>query len=248
MAAKIKEPVVISIQNVSKIYQMGTNIVKALNNVSLDITKDDFVSIMGHSGSGKSTMMNIVGCLDKPTYGTVKLNGIDIARLEDNELAKIRGKSIGFIFQQFNLIPTLTALENVMLPAQLQDEKNEVALRKRASKLLEIVGLENRMHHKPNELSGGQQQRVAIARALMNDPEIILADEPTGNLDTGSGEAIMELLNDLHIKEHKTIVLVTHEPDVARYSHRIIFLKDGKIIEEREMNPNHDRNAKFKHR
>jgi len=199
-----------------------------LKGVSLDIFPGEFVSIIGPSGSGKSTLMNMVGVLDIPTKGKVLLKGKDIAQYSESGLAQLRGKSIGFIFQQFNLISTLTALENVIFPTIFQGVPEKERTR-RAKKLLEIVGLSDRMHHKPNELSGGQQQRVAIARALINNPEIILADEPTGNLDSISGKQVMDLLSRLHREEKKTIVLVTHDIELVKYSSRKVYIKDGII-------------------
>ncbi|MDP3990502.1 MAG: ABC transporter ATP-binding protein [archaeon] len=223
----MKDPI-ISVRDVWKTYYLGENVLNVLKGVSLDIFPGEFVSIIGPSGSGKSTMMNMVGVLDIPTKGKVLLKGKDIAQYSESGLAQLRGKSIGFIFQQFNLIPTLTALENVIFPTIFQGvpEKERT---KRAKKLLEIVGLSDRMRHKPNELSGGQQQRVAIARALINNPEIILADEPTGNLDSISGKQVMDLLSRLHREEKKTIVLVTHDIELVKYSSRKVYIKDGII-------------------
>ena len=218
----------LELRNVSKYYEAGESIVKALDNVSIEIKKGDFVAIMGPSGSGKSTMMSLVGSLDLATKGSIFLDGYDIEHLEESELANLRGKKIGFIFQNFNLIPTLTAKENVMLPMIFQNV-SEDERKKRAEELLALVGLAHRMNYYPNQLSGGQQQRVAIARALANDPEIILADEPTGNLDTKAGEKVMSFLEKLN-KEGKTIILVTHEPNIAKkYAKRIYHLKDGVI-------------------
>jgi len=218
----------LELRNVSKYYEAGESIVKALDNVSIEIKKGDFVAIMGPSGSGKSTMMSLVGSLDLATKGSIFLDGYDIEHLEESELANLRGKKIGFIFQNFNLIPTLTAKENVMLPMIFQNV-SEDERKKRAEELLTLVGLAHRMNYYPNQLSGGQQQRVAIARALANDPEIILADEPTGNLDTKAGEKVMSFLEKLN-KEGKTIILVTHEPNIAKkYAKRIYHLKDGVI-------------------
>jgi putative ABC transport system ATP-binding protein len=230
MAAKT----IIDVRDVWKIYQMGRVQVPALRGLDFEVKKDDFVAIMGPSGSGKSTAMNIIGCLDVPTKGAIFLDGKNIAKMSESDLAKIRGQKIGFIFQQFNLIPSLTALENVELPMIFQGvpEVRKVA---RAKELLKLVGLENRMNHRPSELSGGEQQRVAIARALANDPEIILADEPTGNLDSKTGEKIMEILVDLHEKEKKTIIVITHDADIANYSHRKLVLRDGKLIKDRHL-------------
>ncbi len=217
----------ISLKNLTKVYATGDVEVRALAGVSLEITEGEFVSIMGPSGSGKSTMMNILGCLDRPTTGEYFLDGLNIAQASDNQLAEIRNQKIGFVFQSFNLLPRTTALENVELPMLYRGigakERRESALR-----ALNAVGLGNRVHHKPNELSGGQQQRVAIARALANNPVIIMADEPTGNLDSKSSEEIMAIfqqLNDAGI----TVALVTHEPDIALFSKRIVRFKDGQI-------------------
>ena len=220
---------ILRLENVWRTYNMGEIEVVALRDVSCTINEGDFVAITGPSGSGKSTMMNLVGCLDLPTRGTIYLDGKDIAVLEESSLAQIRGKKIGFIFQQFNLIPTLTALENVMLPLELQDVSPGTA-RRRATALLELVGLNDRMHHLPNQLSGGQQQRVAIARSLGNDPEVILADEPTGNLDTRSGSSVIEVLENLWRKDGKTVIMVTHDPNLAKHAHRRIELRDGEIV------------------
>jgi putative ABC transport system ATP-binding protein len=217
----------IEIQSIKRYYQMGSETVKALDSVDLQIFKNEYVAIMGHSGSGKTTMMNILGCLDTPTSGKYILNNHDVSSLNDNSLAEIRNKEIGFVFQTFNLLPRLSSLENVMLPLvyagigkQERKEKAEAVMIK--------VGLKDRMNHKPNELSGGQRQRVAVARALVNDPSIILADEPTGNLDSKVSVEIMGLFEKIH-ELGNTIILVTHEEDIARHAHRIIKLKDGKI-------------------
>lgn len=220
-----KEPV-IRLENVWKTYQVGDVKVEALRGVSISIIAREFVAITGASGSGKSTMMNMVGALDVPTRGTIYLDGKDISKMHESDLAEIRGKKIGFVFQQFNLISTLTALENVMLPMEFQDEENA---RESAVKFLNLVGLSDRMNHKPKELSGGQQQRVAIARALSNDPEVILADEPTGNLDSKTGKEIMDLFKKLH-KQGKTVILITHDLNLVRYGERIIKLADGKVM------------------
>lgn len=219
---------VIELQNVAKYYKMGDNIVKALDGINIKVEKGDFVAIMGPSGSGKSTGMNLVGSLDIPTKGEIYLDNKNISHLEESELAQLRGKKIGFIFQSFNLIPNLTAKENVALPMLFQ----EVGKREReekAEKLLTMVDLGERMNHYPNQLSGGQQQRVAIARSLANDPEVILADEPTGNLDSKTEESIMSFLEDLN-KRGKTIIMVTHEPHLAeKHAKTIYWLKDGKV-------------------
>lgn len=220
---------IIKLENVWKIYRMGDVEVNALQELSLDVAEGEFLAIMGPSGSGKSTAVNMIGCLDVPTRGKVILDGHDISKLAESELAQIRGRKIGFIFQQFNLIPTLTALENVALPIVFQSVEREKRTA-RASGLLKIVELGDRMRHKPAELSGGQQQRVAIARALANNPEVILADEPTGNLDSNTGEMVMGFLKKLNRKEGKTIIVVTHDNNVARHADRIEFLKDGRIV------------------
>ncbi|MBI3027474.1 ABC transporter ATP-binding protein [Candidatus Woesearchaeota archaeon] len=219
----------IKLENVWKTYTMGNVEVNALQGLNLEVKEGEFLAIMGPSGSGKSTAVNMIGCLDVPTKGRILLDAHDISKLGESELAQIRGRKIGFIFQQFNLIPTLTALENVALPIVFQSVDRETR-RKRSTELLEIVELGDRMEHKPTELSGGQQQRVAIARALANNPEVILADEPTGNLDSSTGETVMSFLQKLNRKEGKTIILVTHDKNVATHADRIEFLKDGKII------------------
>ncbi|MDO8467814.1 MAG: ABC transporter ATP-binding protein [Nanoarchaeota archaeon] len=220
--------VIIELKDVAKYYQMGESVVKALDHINIKIEQGDFVAIMGPSGSGKSTSMNLTGSLDYASEGKIYLDGVNIEDLDESELAQIRGKKIGFIFQQFNLIHNLTAKENVMLPMLFQnvhEEKRE----KRAEELLKLVELGDRMDHYPNQLSGGQQQRVAIARALANDPEVILADEPTGNLDTKTGEMVMKFLNQLN-DEGKTIIMVTHNPELAReHSKTIYSIRDGKV-------------------
>ena len=221
---------VIHFKDLSKYYQVGSETVKALNSVSLSIDKNEYVAIMGPSGSGKSTMMNIIGCLDTPTEGQYFLNNEDVSLHIDDKLAQIRNREIGFVFQTFNLLPRYTALENVMLPLVYADvskeERNE-----RAKKMLTTVGLEDRMLHRPNELSGGQRQRVAVARALVNEPSIILADEPTGNLDSKTSVEIMKLFDTIHSLGN-TIILVTHEEDIANNAHRIIKLLDGTIEQD----------------
>lgn len=218
----------ITLKGVTKHYYMGDSVVKAVDGIDIVIDKGDFVAIMGPSGSGKSTAMNLVGSLDLATNGKILLEGVDIEKFGESELAQLRGKKIGFIFQSFNLIPNLTARENIMLPMLFQKiplEERE----KRSRDLLKLVELETRMDHYPNQLSGGQQQRVAIARALANDPEIILADEPTGNLDTKTGDIVMDMLTRLN-DQGKTIILITHAPDVAtKHAKKIYWLKDGKI-------------------
>jgi len=221
---------VIDINSLTKIYQTGKTDFKALNNVTLKIRKGDFVAIMGPSGSGKSTLMNIIGCLDRPTSGTVIIDGENISIVSDNELAEIRGRKIGFIFQKFNLIPTMTALKNIALPMVFLGG-TKADRDQRAAELLGKVGLTNWATHRPSELSCGQQQRIAIARALSNNPSIILADEPTGNLDTKTGEQIMELLVALN-KEGKTILLVTHAIALKRFANRVINMLDGEVSEE----------------
>jgi putative ABC transport system ATP-binding protein len=223
------DSIILELKDVWKIYKMGDNQVTALSGLNLVVRKGEFLSIMGPSGSGKSTAMNMIGCLDVPSKGKIMLEGRDISQMSESSLAQIRGKKIGFIFQQFNLIPTLTALENVTLPMIFQNTPKEQRLEK-AKALLNMVGLGDRMHHKPTELSGGQQQRVAIARALCNDPEVILADEPTGNLDSKTGSTVMDFLRKLHEDEGRTIIMVTHDEHVAMNADRIEFLKDGSIV------------------
>ena len=214
---------------------MGSTIVKALNGVDLDVHKNEYVALMGPSGSGKSTLMNLIGCLDTPTSGDYFLNGTNVSTMDDAELAAIRNKEIGFVFQTFNLLPRLSALENVALPLVYAGKSKSERLEK-AAQVLESVGLADRMHHKPNELSGGQRQRVAVARALVNDPSIILADEPTGNLDSKTSYEIIGLFEEIH-NAGNTIVLVTHEPDIAEHAHRIVRLRDG-VVESDVQNPN----------
>ena len=218
---------IIHLENIVKNYWVGKEVVRALRSVSLDIYKGEYVAIMGASGSGKSTLMNIIGCLDTPTSGKYVLNNKDVSRLSDDELAEIRNSEIGFVFQVFNLLPRSTALENVMLPLVYAGVRKPER-KMRAEKVLEDVGLADRSVHRPNELSGGQRQRVAIARALINNPAILLADEPTGNLDSKISEEIMKLFAEIHRKGN-TLVLVTHEHDIAMHAHRIIHLKDGEV-------------------
>lgn len=226
---------VIKLEKIVKNYKVGTQIVRALRSVSLTINRGEYVAIMGASGSGKSTMMNVIGCLDTPTSGSYELNKKDVSHMTDDELAEIRNKEIGFVFQTFNLLPRNTALENVMLPLVYAGIKKQERITK-AEKILTEVGLANRMEHKPNELSGGQRQRVAVARALVNNPSILLADEPTGNLDSKISEEIMQLFAEIHRKGN-TLIVVTHEEDIALHAHRIIRLKDGEI-ESDHVNPN----------
>lgn len=222
----------ISIKNLNKVYKTGLVEVHALKNINLEIKHGEFIAIMGHSGSGKSTLMNILGCLDRPTSGEYLLEGIDIKDQSQDELSLIRNKKIGFVFQAFNLIPRINVLKNVELP-MIYAKTKASQRRQRAVELLEKVGLVERADHLPNELSGGQKQRVAIARALANNPPIILADEPTGNLDTQSSEEIMEIFKELN-REGNSVILVTHEPDIAGYANRVILFKDGCIIEDRQ--------------
>jgi putative ABC transport system ATP-binding protein len=226
---------IIHLENITKTYQIGTQEVRALRSLSLDLYRGEYVAIMGASGSGKSTLMNIIGCLDTPTSGRYVLNQKDVSRLSDNELAEIRNAEIGFVFQVFNLLPRNTALENVMLPMIYAGVRKH-ARKERAAATLAEVGLADRMHHRPSELSGGQRQRVAIARALVNKPSILLADEPTGNLDSKISEEIMKLFSQIH-RMGNTLIMVTHEDDIARHAHRIVRLKDGEV-ESDEINPN----------
>ncbi len=224
--------VVIDAQDLTKIYQMGDVQVHALRGASLQVRRGELVSIMGPSGSGKSTMMNILGCLDQPTSGEYYLEGVEVDQLDDNQLAQIRGKKIGFVFQTFNLLPRTTALSNVELPLVYSGVGGRER-RERVLAALEAVGLGDRLHHRPNELSGGQQQRVAIARALVNDPSIILADEPTGNLDSKSGAEIMAIFQQLNEGQGITIIFVTHEPEIAQHTRRIVRIADGRIVDDR---------------
>jgi putative ABC transport system ATP-binding protein len=225
----MSEDIVIQTIDLTKIYGMGDIQVVALDHVSIDIERGEFIAIMGPSGSGKSTLMNLLGCLDRPTEGLYVLNGEDVSQLNKSQLAGIRNREIGFIFQSYNLLSRTSALENVMLPLfYTKNGHSGVERNDRASEVLELVGLGDRMHHQPHELSGGQQQRVAIARALVNDPVLILADEPTGNLDSRSGEEIMILLHELH-EQGRTIVMVTHDPEIAAHTQRTIHLLDGRV-------------------
>lgn len=222
---------IIEIKNLKKDYHMGEVIVHALRGVDMKIIEGEFVAIMGMSGSGKSTMLNILGCLDKPTSGEYKLDGVDINTLNKDALARLRNRKLGFVFQSYNLLSRTTALENVELPLFYDSKVRSKERKERSIKALEAVGLADRMHHMPNQLSGGQQQRVAIARSLVNDPVLILADEPTGNLDTRTSIEIMELFQDLNSKG-RTIVYVTHEPDIAKYATRNLIFRDGRIQKE----------------
>jgi putative ABC transport system ATP-binding protein len=224
---------VIRTEALAKVYQMGAEEVHALRGVDVEIRKGEYVAIMGPSGSGKSTLMNLIGCLDSPSSGRYWLAGRLVSDLDDDELAYIRNKEIGFVFQTFNLLPRATALHNVELPLIYNGTPAEERI-ERAKKALERVDLVPRMHHKPNELSGGQRQRVAIARALVNNPSIVLADEPTGNLDSKTGEEIMSLFENLH-EQGNTIILVTHEMDIAQHAHRVIFIRDGKIASDEKV-------------
>ncbi len=225
----------ISIKNMNKTYIMGSEKVEALKDVSIDIRKNEYVALMGPSGSGKSTLMNLMGCLDSPTRGEYWLNGKEVSTMDDSELAEVRNRDIGFVFQTFNLLPRLSALDNVALPLVYAGVSREER-RDKSRKTLESVGLGDRVTHKPNELSGGQRQRVAVARALVNSPAIILADEPTGNLDSKTSNEIMGLFEEIHQKGN-TVIIVTHENDIAMYAHRIIRLRDG-LVESDEINEN----------
>ena len=221
----------IELEKVTKIYRMGQSKVVALDNINLDIGAGEMVAVMGPSGSGKSTLMAIMGCLDVPSQGQYRLEGEPVEKLSDNQLAQVRSRKVGFVFQQFNLLPRTDALENVMLPLLYDGVHGKLRMEK-AKTALEIVGLADRMHHKPNQLSGGEQQRVAIARALVNEPTILLADEPTGNLDTKIGEEIIGLFQKLHEENGQTVVYVTHDAFIAKHTQRIIRLVDGKIISD----------------
>jgi putative ABC transport system ATP-binding protein len=221
---------IIKVENVKKIYRMGDNEVRALDGVSLVVEEGEFLIVMGPSGSGKTTLLHLMGCLDKPTEGEIYIASTPVPKLNDSQLAKIRNKMVGFVFQQFNLLPRLTALENVELP-MIYAGVPKSARRKKAKELLELVGLGDRLHHRPTQLSGGQMQRVAIARALANDPMVLLADEPTGNLDSKSGEEILKIFSELN-ERGQTIIIVTHDPEVAKHAGRIVRMRDGKIVSE----------------
>ena len=221
---------IVRLESVTKVYRMGKVEVQALRGVNLSVKRGEFIAVLGPSGSGKSTLLNMIGCLDKPTSGKVFIDGKDTSRLNENELAAVRREKIGFVFQQFNLIHTLNALENVALPMLFAGIRRAERM-KRARELLEKVGLSHRINHKPMELSGGEQQRVAIARALANNPEIIVADEPTGNVDTDAGNAIMEIFEQLN-EERRTIILVTHDFDIAAHAHRKLRMKDGTLLND----------------
>ncbi|HSN95508.1 MAG TPA: ABC transporter ATP-binding protein [Anaerolineaceae bacterium] len=225
------EPV-IDVRELKKIYHIGDIEVPALRGVDIQVQRGEVVAVMGPSGSGKSTLMNLIGCLDSPSDGTYILDGLKVSDLRDDQLAEVRNKKIGFVFQKYNLLPRVSALENVELPMHYSDQNSN--MHERASDALKAVGLEDRMHHKPNELSGGQQQRVAIARAIVNDPAIILADEPTGNLDTKAGKEIMDLLLGLNRDRGTTLIIVTHDPDVSSLAQRVIRLRDGMVVSEGE--------------
>ena len=222
----------VELKNVSKIYGLGQARVRALDGVTLNIEKGEFMSIMGPSGSGKTTLLNVVGCLDRPTSGEVKIGGRDVMQMSTSELNALRLRKLGFVFQTFNLVPTLTALENVELRLSLAG-LNSFEQRRQATKLLKLVGLGGRLKHRPNQMSAGERQRISIARALTNDPELVLADEPTGNLDTAIGKEIIALMRDLNRKFEKTFIIVTHNPEVARATDRVVVLKDGKIVREK---------------
>ncbi len=224
---------IIHIENLKKDYYLGRQVIEVLKGITLDIFKNEYVALMGPSGSGKSTLMNILGCLDTPTSGTYILNGKDVSSTSDNELAEVRNHEIGFVFQQFNLLPRLTAVENVALPLVYAGVPKKQRLEK-AMEVLRKVDLADRSHHKPNEMSGGQNQRVAIARALVNDPAIILADEPTGNLDSKTSYEIMDIFGKIH-ETGNTVILVTHEEDISKFAHRIVRLKDGIIESDKKM-------------
>jgi len=224
-----RKEVILHLDNVSKIYKMGEVDVVALKDVSVEVQKGDFVAIIGASGSGKSTMMNLIGCLDVPTSGHIYLKSFDIGKLSESDLASLRGKTVGFIFQQYNLIQSMTAFENVLLPLEFLEYGDDAAM-VRAKEILAMVGLTDKMHHRPSQLSGGQQQRVSIARSLVSNPEIILADEPTGALDSVTGKDVLNTLRRLWREHGKTIIMVTHDMHLAQYAHTLIELKDGRIV------------------
>jgi putative ABC transport system ATP-binding protein len=228
------DEIVIELRNIIRDFKLGSQTVHVLKGINLDIKKGEYVALMGPSGSGKSTLMNLLGCLDTPTSGSYKLAGRDVSQMKDNDLAEIRNKEIGFVFQTFNLIPRQTALQNVALPLVYAGEKKEARI-SQAKNILDEVGLSDRMDHRPNQLSGGQRQRVAIGRALVNSPSIILADEPTGNLDSSTSLEIMKLFDEIH-KNGNTLIVVTHEEEIARYAHRIIRLRDGMIESDQVQN------------
>ncbi len=228
------DEIVIELRNIIRDFKLGSQTVHVLKGINLDIKKGEYVALMGPSGSGKSTLMNLLGCLDTPTSGSYKLAGRDVSQMKDNDLAEIRNKEIGFVFQTFNLIPRQTALQNVALPLVYAGEKKEARI-SQAKNILDEVGLSDRMDHRPNQLSGGQRQRVAIGRALVNSPSIILADEPTGNLDSTTSLEIMKLFDEIH-KNGNTLIVVTHEEEIARYAHRIIRLRDGMIESDQVQN------------
>lgn len=232
MTIEGKKENLIKLRDITKIYKLGNVEVKAVNGINLDISANEYVAIVGPSGSGKSTLMNIIGCLDSPTFGEYYLNGEEVSRLSDDRLAEIRNSTIGFIFQGFDLLPRLTALENVELPLIYKGLSKKERYAK-GMEALEKVGLQDRMHHRPNELSGGQQQRVAIARALVTNPSLILADEPTGNLDSKSGLEIINLLQQLH-EQGNTVILITHDSNIAGMARRLVSIHDGQIVEDRE--------------
>ncbi len=235
---KKENNVILSLENVWKIYRMGEVEVPALRGISVEIKKGDFVVIIGASGSGKSTMMNLIGCLDIPSKGSIRLKSQDISKLSESDLASLRGRTIGFIFQQYNLIQSMSAFENVKLPLEFL-EYNDHEATGRAREILTLVGLNDKMHHRPTQLSGGQQQRVSIARSLVSDPEIILADEPTGALDSVTGREVLDMLKSLWKEHGKTIIMVTHDINLAKYAHTTIELKDGEII---RISENHEVN------